>query len=386
MVYFVSVFSREKGEKSLEMRKAIADKENTSNVIESSRSHDPFPVPREDGIQINPLEPLPERQKLSVVSISEIEESESSSVSHMSQCPDSRSISPDSTSTNGLKYKNLDFEAQVVDLTKSNDQNKDDVSDRGYHSFSQDSYKSSIVSPPSVVDSAIGSDCESNSPGNVFSSPEAVYPIQVKAEAHSPSPHTQAPTMHKSALISLLKSTTPLPQNIKTTEQPSLSRSPLAKTSPPCVSSQYSFPTQVPNSHQQSFSQPVSYLPSQIESSMSSNEQFNMSLPNAQYQFPNNQVYTQSQVFLPHFNQIPTGQPTLLTPREGYYMNMTTPTNQPFLTRSTTGVVTQMVPQTVPPFSSSSLPVLKVEDVQFLDTNRTNAYTFHPRIPHTTHK
>ena len=368
------------------MRKAIADKENASIVIESSRSHDPFPIPREDGLQVNPLEPLPEHPQLSVGSISEINESESPSLSHMSQCPDSRSISPDSTSTNGLKYKNSDYGAQVIDLTNSNDHNKDDVTDRGYDSFSQDSYKSSIVSPPSVVDSAIGSDCESNSPGNVFSSPEAVYPIKIKAEAHSPLPHIQTPTKHKSALISLLASTTPLPQSIKTTEQPSLSHSPSPNTSPSCVSSQYSFPTQVPNSHQQHFSQSVSCLPSQTESSMRNNEHFNTLIPNAQYHFPNNQVYTQNQVFLPRFNQIPSGQPTLLTPREEYYMNMTTPTNQPFLTRSTTGFVTQMVPQTVPPFSSSSLPVLKVEDVQFLDTNKTNAHTFHPRIPYTTPK
>ena len=364
------------------MQKAIADKENASIVIESSRSHDPFPIPREDGLHINPLEPLPERPQLSVGSISEINESESPSVSHTSQCPDSSPISPDSTSTNGLKYKNPDLGAQVVDLTKSNDQN-DDIPDRGYHSFSQDYYKNSIVSPPSVVDSAIGSDCESNSPGNVFSSPEAVYPITIKAEAHSPSPHIQTPTNHKSALISLLTSTTPLPQTIKTTEQPSLSHSPSTNTSPPCVSSQYSFPTQVPDSHQQPFSHPVSYLPTQTESTMSSNEQFNILLPNVQYQFPNNQVYKENQVFLPRFNQIPAGQPTLLMPREEYYMNMTTPTNQPFVTRSTTGFVTQMVPQTVPPFSSSSLPVLKVEDVQFLDTNKTNQHTFHPKIPYT---
>ena len=41
----------------MDLRKALTTGTNTSNVVESSSSHDPFPIPREDGVNINPLEP-----------------------------------------------------------------------------------------------------------------------------------------------------------------------------------------------------------------------------------------------------------------------------------------------------------------------------------------
>jgi len=174
--------SKEDGEKDLDLRKALTAGTNSSNVVESSSSHDPFPIPREDGMDVNPLEPETTPPVTPV-----IDESRPSSSSPI--------LSPDSSVSHTNQETNS-TETYNKHLSKSD-------SDKGYSSIGR-SYNSSIVSPHSV-DSALGSDEDSSSPcSSVFVTSHETH---VNESNFSQPPSLSSPTASTQSTLKQLLST-----------------------------------------------------------------------------------------------------------------------------------------------------------------------------------
>ena len=168
----VASCSREKGEKSLELRKALTSKENAIDST-GGHSHDPFPVPREDGKAVNPFTSDENAKEVSCESpMSSTEESQYLSPHQQIEV---RSVSPDSTivirnkspesSDRGHNNSSRTMTPDSERGHSNSSRTKTPDSDRGYSSISNDSFKIPAISPaPSFSDSAIGSDYDDVSP------------------------------------------------------------------------------------------------------------------------------------------------------------------------------------------------------------------------------
>ena len=172
--FFFHCHSKEKGEKDLALRKAIAAGENPSNVPESTRSHDPFPVPHPDGSFANPLVENEDVRK-PVMEIAEKDDPVSTTFSE-SQLPkfgpslsesSSRSVTPESVDSHGTSSPEL---TGHISSTSSR-------GDGGYFSHSG-SLKGSLISPPSLSHSPFSSKSD-YSPQS-----DQVFYSEVEAEGH----------------------------------------------------------------------------------------------------------------------------------------------------------------------------------------------------------
>ena len=154
LMCFCLYFSREKGEKCLEMRKSKAESGVPASPpsVESSRSHDPFPVPRDDGKSMDPFQdPESVESTRSPMSLTE---------SLSSVPPSLRSVSPES----------LQSSSPTPPLSNASDKSSGvvSVSDRGYDvmSTTRDSVTTpTAVSPtPSFAESGVNTDYGTYSP------------------------------------------------------------------------------------------------------------------------------------------------------------------------------------------------------------------------------
>ena len=132
----LSFYSKEAGEKELDLRNAITPGQTA--ITESTHSYDPFPTPRDDALSINPFEPTPEISK-------------ASKVKNEDYIPSVSSVSPSESCTSP--------DLVIVDPSGDRVIGKDtqhyisDNDDLGYSSSVSHSYTGSVVSPQSVTSS-----------------------------------------------------------------------------------------------------------------------------------------------------------------------------------------------------------------------------------------
>ena len=357
LVCFVYFLSKEDGEKDLDLRKALTTGTNTSNVAESSSSHDPFPIPREDGININPLEPE------NTPPVTPVVESRSSSISS----PIPNSISSDLSNSNPNSVVSVTSQETNSPLQHNKHSSISD-SDRGYGSVTRQ-YHSPIISPHSV-DSALGSDEESVSPGSsvfkIYSSRDSIDSYRSNSPLFSSSPTTSTP---HSTLIHLL-STTVAPTIPVTTNHSSPCT--ISPTSIPYVPKQpiYSNTHEMHNTSNQH--PPVQYMPYPVsglpQSPLATQGQALQYVVTNQSPYVNSMIYNMTPTATPQiptdinqikeeYSQIPAGQVPI-------QISSGNPTMR-FM--SNTGFTATVLPQHS---FSTNLPVLSVEDIQLLDSSR----------------
>ena len=340
----------------MDLRKALTAGTNTSNVVESSSSHDPFPIPREDGVNINPLEPENTPPVTPV-------ESRSSSTSS----PIPNPISPDLSNSNPnsnvlLTNQETDSPLQHNKHLSIND------SDRGYGSVARQ-YHSPIISPHSV-DSALGSDEESVSPGSsVFvmsSSRDPNDSYKSNSPLFSSSPTTSTP---HSTLIHLLSTTVAPTIPITTNHSSPCTVSP---TSISYVPKQpiYSNTHEMHNTSNQH--PPVQYMPYPVsglpQTTLATQGQALQYVVTNQSPYVNSMVYNMTPTAAPQiptgihqikqeYSRIPAGQVPIRVSSGNPTMRL----------MSNTGFTATVLPQHG---FSTNLPVLSVEDIQLLDSSR----------------
>lgn len=337
-LYVFVLYSREKGEKCLELRNSLASKEN---IAESARSHEPFPVPRQDGTSMNPFD-IPEVAVSPAMSTAITDDDPSPSPVNSL-----RSISPDSS----------DQQIGSVTSNRSNDS--------GY--FRPLSHESSaamlppIVSPtPSFTDSAIGTDYScTNSPENVFPittpTPKS-HDIKIES-CFMPSPPMSSCSCTKEPMI------LNMPSNVSSTNiapslpYPTLSPYSTTHTASPIYQQKHyvAVPPQATTAPalpftQSTFLRQSTYFPVAVQ------EQY----------FP-----TQRPIYMAtptSHDNVPQLKTTTPTGSGGYSVPLNY--GPQFIRHSVTGFVTTSVFSQPAPIANNMLPILNAEDVQFLDVTK----------------
>lgn len=166
---FLLLHSKEKGEKDLALRQAIAAGKNPSNIPESTRSHDPFPVPRSDGTFADPLIEVADSKKPVMeiagtkddpITTTFVESQPVRSTPSLSESS-SRSVTPESVDSQ--RTSSPEVSGHISSISSRGD--------GGYYSNSG-SLKGSVVSPPSLSESPFSNNSDySPQSDQVFYSP-----------------------------------------------------------------------------------------------------------------------------------------------------------------------------------------------------------------------
>lgn len=249
--------------------------------MESTYSHDPIPVPRIDGQQVNPLEsPFNDYDE------------------------DTRSIKTESSSVSPISV----LSHPPVPIVELDVPTKDDTFDTGsYHSSYDSAYYTSSNSSPSIIDSELGS--ESTSPSSF---PDFSTTLDMPQSCQS-----QPKTTHSSVLISLLTSSTPLSTMVNQTDPLPLGLSPRSYNTSTLMPSPFQFSTHAPTTQQPVYSRPFYYLQSQAP------------LTDYTHTQPYMTTYSVSRPQVQHqgLSQLPTESPLQFYTNGQYHINPTTSTN-----------------------------------------------------------
>ncbi|XP_011403284.1 PREDICTED: hypoxia-inducible factor 1-alpha-like [Amphimedon queenslandica] len=332
------IISREKGEKCLEMRKSKAEAgvpTSPTPSVESSRSHDPFPVPRDDGKSMDPFQD-PEAVE-STRSPSSVTESLTSAP------PLLRSVSPES----------LQSSSPTPPLSNASDKSSSvlSISDRGYDvmSTTRDSVTTpTAVSPtPSFAESGITTDYGTYSP-------QISEEGFIKHELLSPT-FTKSPP----SLVSLLSSE-PF-DNVKLFQH---SPSAIPDVSP--ISSGYSGQSQIPSDKMSSsfLSRPGQMMQSQGQNVMMSRHPLPSFPPPPPPHAAAGLQYGSMSGNYRH-QQVPFNFTATMVQQAPSHLNM----SGPYVTAAIPHHYPSPVPSAIPigVGNGFSLPVLRAEDVQFLN-------------------
>ena len=348
LFFFPHHHSKEKGEKDLALRKAIAAGENPSNVLESTRSHDPFPVPRPDGSFADPLIETADVRK-PVIEIAEKDDPVSTTFSESQPTKglsisesSSRSVSPESVDSHRTSSPE---ETGHISSTSSR-------GDGGYFSNSG-SLKGSLISPPSLSHSPFSNNSE-YSPQS-----DQVFYSEVETERQPVSLPSMSSSLIKMEGYATVTQTCE-PQTLASLLN--THPSPPKRTSPTPVESQ------------QHFARP--HVPNMATSFMRA--PYN---PDYQYGYRNNRPRAQSCVKqeMPDFGQIQTNLPPFQLPQ--HYASNPVSSAAPELNMVFSGTSMSQHHPVQP------LPMLSPEDLQCMD--RTSSFNpsaapggfYHPQVP-----